>query len=108
MPLAHDLLQPVPECILEAYARFVASDHDRALDDRRFHEDTPNGPSFDGTAFSAMARFRGGASRRPSMQHSGLVLRLCPRPNTRPANISFIESFRRDGDFLSSCFQFSR
>src|SRR5947208_16682353 len=45
MPLAHDLLQPVPECILEAYARFVASDHDRALDDRRFHEDTPNGPT---------------------------------------------------------------
>src|SRR5439155_7653132 len=41
-----------------------------------FMKTPPNGPSFDGTAFSAMARFRGGAIRRPSMQHSGLVLRL--------------------------------
>src|SRR5262249_702613 len=60
MPLARDLLQPVPECILETHARFVASDHDRALDDPRFHEDTPNCPSFDGIAFSAMTRFRSG------------------------------------------------
>src|SRR5215468_643484 len=55
VPLAHDLLQPVPECILEAHARFVASDHDRALDDRRFHKTPPNGASLGGIAFSAMA-----------------------------------------------------
>src|SRR6516225_3921202 len=32
---------PVPECIFETNARLVASDHDRALDDQRFHEDPP-------------------------------------------------------------------
>src|SRR5262249_39634928 len=61
----YDLLQPVPECVLEAHARFVASHHDRALDDRRFHEDTPKFPSFDGIAFSAMARLRSGPHSPP-------------------------------------------
>ena len=32
---------PVPECIFETNARLVASDHDRALDDQRFHDDAP-------------------------------------------------------------------
>src|SRR5262249_23637526 len=55
-----------PECIFEAYARLVASDLDRALDDRRFHEDTPNCPSFDGIAFSGMTRLRSGPHSTPS------------------------------------------
>src|SRR6516162_7604356 len=38
---ASDFLQPLPECIFETNARLVASDHDRALDDQRFHEDPP-------------------------------------------------------------------
>jgi hypothetical protein len=39
--LASNYLQRAPEFILEAHARLVAVDHDRALDDSRFHEDTP-------------------------------------------------------------------
>src|SRR5260221_12262807 len=62
---SRDLLQPVPECILEAHARFVPSDHDRTLEDQRFHEDTPICSKFDGTAFSAMAPSESGQHSPP-------------------------------------------
>jgi hypothetical protein len=39
--LASNHLQRTLEFILEADARLVAIDHDRALNDPRFHEDTP-------------------------------------------------------------------
>src|SRR5207249_8302068 len=32
---------PLPECILEADARLVAGNDDRAFDDRRFHHSSP-------------------------------------------------------------------
>src|SRR5215831_8066227 len=37
---AGDFLQSLPECIFETNTRFVASGHDRALDDERFHDAT--------------------------------------------------------------------
>src|ERR1700674_1343013 len=38
---ARDLLEAFPKCILQAHARFVASDDDGAFDDRRFHRSSP-------------------------------------------------------------------
>src|SRR5262245_32996271 len=93
VPLACDLLQPVPECILEAYARFLASDHGRALEDQRFHEDTPN------YAFSLERCFRSGA-HLPTIEPifgSGITI-LPPARIPTAANIRFFEWFRRDCD----------
>src|SRR5262249_23759669 len=96
--LAHDLLQADPECILEAHARFVASDHDRALDDRRFHKTPPNGPSFDCIVFFAMAPF-------PSDPHwppidpfwSGFAI-MSPARKPGQLTSSFSSGFPRDCD----------
>src|SRR5215472_18176000 len=69
---------------------FVTSDLDRALDDRRFHEDTPNCPSFDGIAFSGMTRLRSGPHSTPS--DPIFESDTCDHvpPNARPANIRFL------------------
>ena len=37
-----DLLEPLPERILEADTRLMPGDHDRAFDDRRFHLSSPS------------------------------------------------------------------
>src|SRR6195256_5396477 len=38
---ARDLLEPLPECVLETHAGLVAGNDDGALDDRRFHPSSP-------------------------------------------------------------------
>jgi len=89
VPLARDFLQPVPECILEAHARFVATDHDRALEDQRFHEDTPFVLNSTAQLFPLRAL---GAARihRPSIQYSGVVLRSCPPEYPGPLTSSIL------------------
>jgi hypothetical protein len=102
VPLAYDLLQPDPKCILEAQARFVAGDHDRALDDRRFHEDTPPF-ALNSTAqpFPLRRAFRAARIAHQSNIREWYCDQV-PRPNTRPVNIKFLEWFRRDCDFRST------
>src|ERR1700728_1649568 len=40
-PVDGDLLEPSPECVLEAHAGLVPGDDDGAFDDRRFHCPSP-------------------------------------------------------------------
>src|SRR4029077_11215546 len=63
-----DLLQGLPELILEANAGLLPGDHDRALEDQRFHGDASGGVAHGCDAFAMTSRrLRIEATLRPHL-----------------------------------------